>query len=206
MIIGLDFDNTIVSYDDLLHQTAVQRGLIDPATPKTKRIVRDLVRQCDEGDIGWQRIQGLVYGPLMPHAQLIPGVREFVGICRRLRIPVFIVSHKTEYAGYDDSRTNLRTASLDWMAQHGFFDPAGLAFDRADVFFEPTRGNKIARIISLGCTHFVDDLEEVLCDPLFPADVQRLLFNPAATANLTADPVVIDRWETLSELVASQLR
>ena len=30
----------------------------------------------------------------------------------------------------------------------------------------------------LGCTHFIDDLEEVLAHPDFPVAVERLLFDP----------------------------
>ncbi len=46
---------------------------------------------------------------------------------------VFIVSHKTEYAGYDETRTNLRTAALEWMTSHHFFEPHGLDLARDHV-------------------------------------------------------------------------
>lgn len=201
MVIGLDFDNTIVTYDAVLHQAALDRGLIAPGTPMVKRIVRDHIRAHGDGDIDWQKLQALVYGPLMPRARMFAGVSAFVSACRRRRVPVKIVSHKTEFAGYDDTGTNLREAALAWMTDHGFFAPAGLALTRDDVFFESTRDAKIARIRALGCTHFVDDLEEVLHDPAFPPDVQRILFAPEAQFDTASDPRVAPSWEALTELV-----
>jgi hypothetical protein len=50
----------------------------------------------------------------------------------------------------------------------------------ADVYFESTRAEKLARIAELALTHFIDDLEEVLTDPDFPPDVERILFADGA--------------------------
>ena len=175
-VIGIDFDNTLVSYDALIHKVALERGLITPATDVSKRTVRDQIRSGPGGDIEWQKLQALVYGPMMPQAELMAGAADFVRHCRARNWPVYVVSHKTEFAGYDETRTNLRDAALAWMTSQRFFEAAGLGFARADVFFEGTRDAKIARIRSLGCTHFIDDLEEVFVDPSFPADVQKFLY------------------------------
>ena len=54
------------------------------------------------------------------------------------------------------------------MARQGLFSAAcGIA--REDVYFESTRADKLTRIAALSLTHFIDDLEEVLTDPDFPA-------------------------------------
>src|SRR5207247_739923 len=118
--IGIDFDNTIVSYDELLCRTALDRGLIGEGD-RTKRAVRDRVRQLPDGEIEWQKLQALVYGPLMRQALVIEGAEEFIRCCREAGLTVVIVSHKTEYANYDDTRTNLRIAAIDWMEAQGFF-------------------------------------------------------------------------------------
>ena len=44
VVLGLDFDNTIISYDALAHSLAVERGLIPPSFPKQKREVCDHFR------------------------------------------------------------------------------------------------------------------------------------------------------------------
>ena len=44
MIIGVDFDNTIVSYDDVMFETANQFGLIDRSVKKNKKVIRRVGR------------------------------------------------------------------------------------------------------------------------------------------------------------------
>ena len=90
-----------------------------------------------------------------------------------------VVSHKTEYGHFDPDRVNLRKAALDWMAGQGLLGgDHGIAL--ADVYFESTRAEKLARIAALSLTHFIDDLEEVLSDPDFPPNVERILFADGA--------------------------
>jgi hypothetical protein len=176
-VVGIDFDNTLVSYDALIHQIALERGLITAGTDAGKRTVRDRIRLLPGGEVEWQKLQGLIYGPRMAQARLMAGAAEFIRECRARAWPVYIVSHKTEFAAYDDTRTNLRDAALAWMTSQRFFEPDGLGFSRDQVFFEGTRDAKIGRIRALACTHFIDDLEEVFLEPSFPAGVHKFLFS-----------------------------
>lgn len=203
-IVGLDFDNTLVTYDAVIHRAAVDQDLIPAATPVNKRLVRDRIRERPGGEIEWQKIQALVYGPLMPHAQLIDGAADFIRRCRAAALPVFIVSHKTAFAGYDETGTNLRDAALRWMAGAGFFDAGGLGFRRDDVFFESTRDEKIARIRALGCDVFVDDLEEVFLESSFPASVKKILYAPDERASERAGAVVAGSWQAVHTHVFDQ--
>ena len=81
LTVGVDLDNTVVSYDSLFHRTALERGLIDEGSCSSKREVRDAVRMLPDGDIHWQKLQGLIYGPKMADAQLISGVVDFFRLC-----------------------------------------------------------------------------------------------------------------------------
>jgi len=181
-IIGVDFDNTLVSYDDLLERLARERGLVSADTASVKKTIRDNIRRLTDGEIEWQRLQGVVYGPRMNEARLIDGVTEFFQACRQHGVRSVVVSHKTEYAGYDDTRTNLRQAALAWMEAQRFFELDGLGLRREDVYFAGTRAEKITTIKQLGCTLFVDDLEETYLEPDFPTDVEKLLFAPRGHA------------------------
>lgn len=172
--IGLDFDNTIVSYDQLLAKIASELGWAAGAVGK--RAVRDAVRASVHGDVGWQRLQGMIYGPRMAEAEIVPGVEEFLYACKSLEIRVKIVSHKTEYAVVDPTRTRLRQAAWSWMETKGFFSRYGIA--PHDVYFAETKAEKIARIGQVKVSAFVDDLEEILIDPEFPPGVRRILFSP----------------------------
>jgi len=188
-----------VSYDDLMRRAAVDRALLGQAEGRTKRDVRDLIRQLPDGELEWQRLQALVYGPLMREAQPIAGAEEFIRRCRGEGIEVFIVSHKTEYASYDETRTNLRTAALEWMSLHRFFEPDGLDLDRDHVYFESTRADKIERIRRIGCSHFIDDLEEVFLEPGFPPGVEKILYAPQATAVSANGARLMLSWRALCD-------
>lgn len=175
-LIGLDFDNTIVTYDDVFLSMARERGLVEADFIGRKQAIRDAIRLLPEGELSWQRLQGQVYGKGLAHAAMIDGVDSFLRRCRLDTVPVTIVSHKTEFGHHDSDRVNLRNAALDWMKGHGFFRDNGYAIAPGNVYFEGTRQDKLARIRQLGCTHFIDDLEEVFADPTFPPGVERILF------------------------------
>ena len=198
--VGIDFDNTIVSYDDLAHSLAVERGLIPESTPASKQAVRDRIRLLPAGDVEWQRIQVELYGDKMNEAALIPGVVPFIRICREGGIPVSIVSHKTERPDIDPTGPNLRDAALNWMDTTGFFLSSSLT--PGDVYFEPTRDSKVDRIADLGCTVFIDDLIEVFREPGFPIGVTKILFSPTdGVEEPSLDFTVASSWNAISELV-----
>lgn len=180
MRLGVDFDNTIAGYDRIFGRLAVDYGYLDAAPAGGKRAVRDLLRRRPDGDLDWQRLQALAYGPHMAEAEMFDGADRFFRRCRADGIDVFIVSHKSRYAGLDDGGFDLRQAALAWMDAQRFFDTDGLGFNETQIYFEDCRADKVARIDGLGCTHFIDDLEEVFADPGFPAEVAPLLFDPYA--------------------------
>jgi len=173
--IGIDFDNTIIAYDEVFCIVAKARGLIDPGFSGSKQAVRDAIRLLPDGELAWQRLQGQVYGKGIGGAKVVAGVETFLRRCRTEGCVVAIVSHKTEYGHFDPDRVNLRAAALDWMAAQGVLD-GDFGIARADVYFESTRAEKLRRIAALSLTHFIDDLPEVLTDPDFPPNVERILF------------------------------
>jgi hypothetical protein len=201
MKIGLDFDNTIVAYDQVFRSVAIERGLIGDTICAEKRAIRDRIRLLPDGELSWQRLQGYVYGMGIAQATMFDGVDSFLRRCGREGCSVVIVSHKTEFGHHDSARTSLRRAAVDWMTEHGFFGAQGYAIPVENVYFEGTRSEKLARISALGCTHFIDDLAEVLEDPGFPESVTRILFSPGETGDSALPYVVCRTWRDVEERV-----
>jgi hypothetical protein len=197
--IGLDFDNTVITYDDVFLSMAREQGLVEAGIAGRKQAIRDAIRLLPDGELSWQKLQGRVYGKGIAQASMFDGVDVFLRRCRLDHVPVVIVSHKTEFGHYDLERVNLREAAREWMVQHGFFRDSGYAIDPGNVYFEGTRQDKLARIAELGCTHFIDDLEEVLADPAFPPGVERILF--AADKPASASYIVCQTWRQIEEYV-----
>ncbi len=179
-VIGIDLDNTIVCYDELFHLAACEEGLIEPSLPKNKEKIRDAIRLLPDGENRWTRLQAIVYGPRMHAARLFEGVDIFLRHCAELRVQAMIVSHKTQFATLDGQRVDLRRSALKWLETKGFFSDFGLS--PGDVFFESTRAEKIERIRTLRCTHFIDDLAEVFAEEDFPHETKKMFFAPHGVA------------------------
>jgi hypothetical protein len=85
---------------------------------------------------------------------------------------------------------------MEWLEKNGFLDCVSLA----SVSFKVTRSEKVARICELGCSHFIDDLPEVLADSGMPADLTRILFDPEAAAPKSDTGQVVNSWAQLKTL------
>lgn len=178
MRIGIDFDNTIICYDEVFCKLAKQFRFLPEDWRGTKQQVRDTLQQLPDGDLLWQRLQGKAYGEYIHHAKLFDGFIEFIRTCNKHSdIELFIVSHKTEFGHFDEKCVPLRQASREWLRQQGFFGLESPRIPEQHVYFETTRDEKIARIDLLQCTHFIDDLPEVLNSPLFPKHIKSFLFS-----------------------------
>lgn len=192
MLIGTDFDNTIVSFDALFHRLAQERGLVPTDVAPTKEAIRDHLRLTGR-ELEWTRLQGIAYGPRMSEALAFPGAVEFFASARAAGIPTAIVSHKTR-TPYVGEPYDLHAAANAWIRA------AGIEADR--VYFELTLADKLGRIASTGATHFVDDLPEFLAEPTFPDGVQRVLFDPNGSAAAGAAPFPrVSSWDELAQML-----
>ena len=177
MHVGIDFDNTLVGYDNVFHLCALERGLIPSEVERTKMAVRAHLWNQPDGNRWWTELQGIVYGTRMDEAVANPGAMRFIEFCRGNGVRVSIVSHKVQYPALGP-HVDLRKAAFRWLEHCGFLDPVRTGLEHGNVYFESSRAEKIARILALGCTHFVDDLPEVLDDQSFPLGVRKFRYVP----------------------------
>jgi len=198
--IGIDFDNTLIDYDEVFRALARERGWVGADFRGGKDAVRRVVRGLPEGETQWQRLQSAVYGQGIAQAVMFEGAEAFLRGARAAGHRVLIVSHKTEYGHFDPARINLRDAALAWMEQQGFFDDARLGVSVENVRFTQTRTEKIGAIGRLDVTHFIDDLPEVLDDPEFPPGVVKILFTNGASSR-GARPDAFAHWRDIADAV-----
>jgi hypothetical protein len=201
MRIGLDFDNTIIRYDDVFREAAKGRGLVSTEFYGTKRQVRSAIRLLPDGELQWQALQGYVYGKGIQNATPFAGLGNFLRRARTHGDTVLVVSHKTEYGHFDPDHVNLRHAAMQWMKEQGFFSERGFSVAPDNIFFASTRSEKLSRIGDLACDVFIDDLEEVLADPEFPSFVRRILFSEHAKKADDQPYEICRDWASIEETV-----
>lgn len=200
MRIGLDFDNTIVSYDHLFHKVAVEAGYVPPVTPQTKLAVRDHLRATQREAI-WTELQGYVYGARMMEAAAYTGVLDFLRAARRSDLAVSIVSHKTRHP-FIGHPYDLHEAARQWIARY-LFDNEGPLIPGDSIHFELTKEDKLKRIAACNFAFFVDDLPEILAAPSFPAATVPILFDPAGVETAPPRAVRMANWASIQSYIES---
>jgi len=175
MIIGLDFDNTIVSYDSLFHKVSVEQNLINESFEINKIKIRDYLRSVNKED-AWTEMQGYVYGKRMEEAEPFPYIKEFFLKVIDLGHKIFIISHKTKYP-FLGAKYNLHEAAKNWIKKNLVRD--GISeFTIQNCYFEPTKDDKVKKIKEMNCDFYVDDLPEILENKYFPNNCNKILFDP----------------------------
>jgi hypothetical protein len=177
--IGIDFDNTIICYDEVFAAAAQRRGLVPDGWSGLKSELRDTLRAQAGGEVAWQGLQGWVYGKGIKEAAIFPGMSDFLSACRQAKAEVYIVSHKTRYGHQDPDRTDLREAARNWMQGSGLIGSADSALSLDRIYFEDTLAAKVDRVASLELDVFIDDLVDVFEQPHFPQRTRPILFASA---------------------------
>lgn len=195
MRLGVDFDNTIVCYDQLFHRVALEKGFIHKELTATKASVRNFLRETDR-ERAWIELQGYVYGDRMDEAEPFPGVLDFFSRCRQLDVVTCIISHKTRFP-FEGPSYDLHEAARRWLRKHGL---DGQDFNPPDfIYFELTKEAKLDRIARLGCTHFIDDLPEFLSVADFPQGIIRILFDPGVSYFSECRFMRAESWREIQE-------
>lgn len=196
MTIGIDFDNTIVNYDNIFYKYALLGNLIKPHINKNKKDIRDNIRLLPEGNDRWTELQGLVYGRYMDEAEITEGLDEFLNKCNKMKIKVYIISHKTLYPAMGP-KYNLHNAARKWLKTRKFSEKYNISEN--DAFFVFTLNEKLSMISQRECTYFIDDLSEVLTHPSFPDNVKKILYSKEKENKLPESIIHFKTWSEIGE-------
>lgn len=202
MRIGIDFDNTLVCYDQLFWKLASDRNLIAATVPMRKDAVRDELRRRGL-EPEWTKLQGQAYGSRILEAAPFPGVIQALDEFRHRKWTAYVISHKTRTPIAGDPH-DLHAAARGWLTSCGLVNSphTDLTLDR--VHFELTKQDKLQRITELNCDVFIDDLPELLMDVEFPPNVQRVLFDPHRQFETSKGILTFHDWKELVPLLSAE--
>ena len=194
-LLGLDFDNTLVQYDSLFHSLALEKGLIDETIAADKLEIREYLRSIDK-DEEFTLLQGEVYGQQIQMAEASKGMLKALIELKDRGVKMALISHKTKRP-YKGPNYDLHRSAMSWLDKNGLTDKGGLGWNEDNIFFEETKEAKIKRIIDLKCTHYVDDLPEIL--EMVPEKIARIYYCPKRNRNTRFKQ--IGHWNELKKWI-----
>ena len=192
--IGLDFDNTIVSYEKVYRRLVEKHGVEIVSGQSPKNMLRDHFHRKGEADV-FTRIQGEVYGPGLAGAEAYPGFSSCLEQLTADGWKVVVVSHRTKHPLAGPAH-DLHQSARQFLEVSGW-----LGEKIREAYFEETKEAKLARIARCGCNFFVDDLPEILGHPAFSKDCQPVLFDPSGHPEKGILPKRVRHWSELPALL-----
>jgi hypothetical protein len=198
LIIGIDFDNTIINYGNLFFEAGLSLGVLPDNGRCSKKVIRDYLIGIGR-EVDWTQIQGLVYGDYIRKATIMEGFSSFSHLCYDKGWKIFIISHKTRepIAG---ERFNLHTSALRWLETNRIYSENRWGAVEG-VFFEVTQADKIRRINLVGCDIIIDDLPEVLLHSDLPEHIIKILYDPDGWNPPDPGYVTARSWDQMSEII-----
>jgi hypothetical protein len=192
--IGIDLDNTIVIYDDLIR---AQADLLNaPTNLKSKKDIADYLRN-NKLENKWTEIQGLIYGPLMKKAKIATNFIDIVIELINKNVEIVIISHRTRYSQYDGSYDLHKSASV-WLNENIFFKLKGV---QIKVFFGETIDEKINLIRDQKVDYFIDDLKKILSHKDFPVSTKKILFTNGIDSSTKKDMSILTHWNLFFKII-----
>lgn len=192
MRIGIDLDNTLADYRRPLERLCAQHGVPGPNTDPKLALRGELRARGQEDE--WTRLQGELYGPLMREAELFAGAADAIAQWQTSGCEVCVISHRTKHP-ITGEKHDLHGFARKWIVER--------RLDVAILFFEETKEAKLARIGSLRCDVFIDDLPEILLHPSFPSATRKILFDPGCSHSPQPNIASATTWAEIELLADS---
>ena len=199
--LGIDFDNTIVLYDQIFFDLAFKKKYIDDQTLPTKKHIREKMIK-NKLEEKFTEMQGEIYGKLIAKSKVQEGIISSLRNLLSSGVKISIVSHKTKYPikGY---KYNLHDAALMWLEKNKFFDEKYIGLKRENIYFEATIEEKVKRIKTIRCTHYIDDLEKIL--NRLDDKIIKILFSKEEINRKIGSPYkILNNWNELYDIIKNK--
>jgi len=196
MIVGFDFDNTIINYTHSFIDLSRKKKLVPEKNNKNKVSIRNYLREKNIED-QWTILQGEVYGKNIMKAEIYVGVLEALSYLSKKNIRIKIISHKTQFP-YIGEKINLRSSAMKWIKKNLICN-LNIKINQKDIFFEDTVENKIIKIKDENCDIYIDDLPEIL--NLLPSQIKKILFSPYKIKNHNSKFFIMNSWKEFPDII-----
>ena len=159
--LGIDLDNTIICYDELIYDLAKNKfpKINFLRNSKSKKMIKNEIIKI-YGNEQWTKLQGIIYGKKILEARVFNGFRKGI---QKLKdeFEIFIISHKTNKAAIGKN-INLHAAAKKFLKKNNISFCKNELIDKNKILFAGTQNAKIRLIKNKKIDIFIDDLDVVL--------------------------------------------
>lgn len=172
--LGIDLDNTIICYDELIYKLAKNKfsKLNLNKNLKSKNIIKsEIINKYNNEE--WTKLQGLIFSEKLKYASLFD---DFYNAIEELKnyYDIYIISHKTKYPSIG-KKINLRNASKKFLKNNNISYCKNELIKSENIFFANTKKEKIEIIKKNKIDIFIDDLDEILKN--LPKNIYKIHFS-----------------------------
>jgi hypothetical protein len=172
--LGIDLDNTIICYDNLIHNLAKKKfpKIKLKKNIRSKKIIKNKIIKFYNNN-QWTKLQGIIYGEKILDAKLFNNFKEGI---KKLKdeFEIFIISHKTNKAAIGKD-INLRNAAKKFLKQNDISFCKNELVNRNKILFASTQKEKIKLIKNKKIDIFIDDLDIILQS--LPNQIKKIHFS-----------------------------
>jgi phosphoglycolate phosphatase-like HAD superfamily hydrolase len=173
LTIGIDFDNTLVCYNNSILKLAEQNFSLTNCLTSKVEIKSFIINK--HGGSAWTKFQGELYGPGMQYAEPYENAVETISELTSIGAKVLILSHRTKYP-YAGERYDLHKYAKAWIRENLKLKEKNV-LDETSAFFFENKAEKIKAIEDNACDFFLDDLVEIIGSKDFPVRTRGILFD-----------------------------
>ena len=138
-IFGIDFDNTIVNYDDEFKNLFKKKYFFNSKNLNTKRNIKNYIIK-KKGITEWKKFQSEIYSNHIKKAYPNIEILKLLKFLDKNKIKFYIVSHKTIYP-YTGAKIDLHKISKKWI-KNNIFNKENNFRNKYKYFFETTEKKK----------------------------------------------------------------
>ncbi len=194
IIIGIDFDNTIVDYKNLFSKVAKTKNFIKRENLNKTELKQFLIKNFHENE--WTKIQGEVYGKTIFEAKPYKNFLNSISHLNNNKFEKLIISHKTKYPILG-KKYNLQKSAIKWLKNNNILS-SKTGLKKSRVFFNESIENKIRTIKKFKCNYFIDDMKFILS--LLPNKIEKILFDPYKLEKNSSKYILIHNWNDINKI------
>lgn len=193
-VIGIDFDNTLVCYNQPIRLKLQELGLDEKSDHSPKNELKQHLIEGG-GNLAWTLFQGELYGREIEKAQPAEGATQAINTLLHSGYDVRIISHRSLFSALGPAYP-LHQAAIRFLETRILPEIEPALRDRLSYRFCPSLEKKISEIRDANCHAFIDDLSSVLTHPNFPKNTHRIHYS-----NSSSIPITRDNWGDIAETI-----